>query len=53
MNIRIQANSKGLLKLDTQSDKIINKGLLRISKMCDILSDKFEISLIKYRNNQS
>ena len=35
-------------------DKVLNKGLIRISKMCDILTDKFKYSLNEFskKNNR-
>jgi hypothetical protein len=38
-----------ILILATPTDKVINKGLLRISKICDILNEKFQISLNEHR----
>jgi hypothetical protein len=37
-----------VLTEDTPSDKVIIKGLTRVSKMCDIISEKFEESLNKF-----
>ena len=45
MNIRLQT-------FEIHTDKVLNKGLLRISKMCDIMTDKFKNSLNEYSNNQ-
>jgi DNA-directed RNA polymerase I and III subunit RPAC2 len=41
MNIRLQS-------FEIHTDKVLNKGLLRISKMCDIMTDKFKNSLNEY-----
>jgi hypothetical protein len=46
MNIRLQT-------FETHTDKVLNKGLLRISKMCDIMTDKFKNSLDEYARNLS
>ena len=45
MNVRLQT-------FDTPTDKVLNKGLLRISKMCDIMTDKFKNSLNEFSYNQ-
>jgi hypothetical protein len=34
------------------SDKVINKGLVRVSKMCDIMVDKFQTALAEYHNKK-
>ncbi len=49
MNVRIQTYSIRNLNKDTPSDKVIIKGLTRVSKMCDIIIEKFEESLNKFK----
>jgi DNA-directed RNA polymerase I and III subunit RPAC2 len=49
MNVRVQTISKYYLinkyNLDTPSDKVVSKGLVRVSKICDILTEKFQLAL--------
>ena len=45
MNVRLQT-------FDTPTDKVLNKALIRISKMCEIMTDKFKNSLNDFSNNK-
>jgi hypothetical protein len=40
-------------KSDVSSDKVINKALVRVSKICDILTDKFQNALTEYNNKRA
>eukprot|EP00826_Nyctotherus_ovalis_P003299 TRINITY_DN10670_c0_g1_i13.p1 TRINITY_DN10670_c0_g1~~TRINITY_DN10670_c0_g1_i13.p1 ORF type:complete len:111 (-),score=32.92 TRINITY_DN10670_c0_g1_i13:110-442(-) len=44
MNVRVQAN-------DGTAIEITKKALERISKVCDVISEKFTAELAKYKNN--
>ncbi len=37
---------------DVPSDKVINKALVRVSKICDLLTDKFQNALSEYNNKK-
>ncbi len=45
MNIRLQT-------FDTPTDKVLNKALIRVSKMCEIMTDKFKNALNEFSNNK-
>ncbi len=45
MNVRLQT-------FDTPTDKVLNKALIRISKMCEIMTDKFKNALLDFSNNK-
>ena len=51
MNVRVQSTGNIVLTLATPTDKVVNKGLVKITKVCDILSDKFQNALSDYYNN--
>lgn len=46
MNVRLQT-------FDTPTDKVLNKALIRVSKMCEIMTDKFKNALNEYSNNKN
>lgn len=43
MNVRLQT-------FDTPTDRVINKALIRLSKMCEIMTDKFKNALNEFSN---
>ena len=49
MNVRLQTYSILHINLETPTDKVIIKGLNTVSKMCDILGDKFEDALNNFK----
>ena len=50
MNVRIQCHEDNS---GNDTKKVLNKGLTRISKMCDVMEEKFNNSLKEFeKNNQ-
>ncbi len=39
-----------MVNIATSTDKVVNKGFVKITKICDILSEKFQNALINFKN---